>query len=197
MFPASVHAQFLLIKSYIHSLLLVQGQPTMKPALAVAHNRFRLRLYGLHVCFIFLLLCIRPNSKVPSVIAATLETFTGSRQMQDGSSEDLIGDAELHDMLYQHHYQSLRSHHDSNDGLQPDQSTHSHKAHPHHHHKKAWMVLEEVNGLRNEDVVMVVSSTTIKGYLQSRIIPSARTWMRFFANVFVIVEGKNEYLFFF
>lgn len=37
-------------------------------------------------------------------------------------------------------------------------------------HKKAWMVLETVNGLKNEDVVMLVTSTSQKkfAYLRER-----------------------------
>lgn len=61
-----------------------------------------------------------------------------------------------------------------------------HAAHP-----KAWMALETVDGLRNEDVVVFITSTTNGNdhFLWDRIIPSARTWMKLFANVFVVVEG--------
>ncbi len=82
----------------------------------------------------------------------------------------------------------------------------------HHHepHKKPWMALEVVDGLRNEDVVLFVTATTIQNFnvirqrLQNtirknkcifhfcfcRIIPSSRTWMRNLANVFVSIQGK-------
>lgn len=35
-------------------------------------------------------------------------------------------------------------------------------------HKKAWMVLETVNGLKNEDVVMLVTSTSQKHFVYLR-----------------------------
>ena len=35
-------------------------------------------------------------------------------------------------------------------------------------HKKAWMVLETVNGLKNEDVVMLVTSTSQKHFTYLR-----------------------------
>ena len=74
-------------------------------------------------------------------------------------------------------------------------------------HKKSWMVLEEVDGLKNEDVVMLVTSTYAQEFrflrerftsfnlmlfssFLFRIIPSSRTWMRMLANVFVSVEGN-------
>lgn len=58
-------------------------------------------------------------------------------------------------------------------------------------HKKAWMHYEVVDGLRNEEVIMfVMSSTTKDGYLlRERVIAGARTWMKLFANVVVVIEG--------
>jgi hypothetical protein len=40
----------------------------------------------------------------------------------------------------------------------------------HHAHEKAWMALEVVDGLRNEDVVMMVTSSEVKDfhYLRER-----------------------------
>ncbi len=88
-------------------------------------------------------------------------------------------------------------------------------------HKKAWMHPQEVKGLKNEEVVMVVTSTEANegyyirerlvyiffqldgiyvfecifmvscDYCMHRIIASSRTWMRHFANVIVVIEGSN------
>lgn len=59
-------------------------------------------------------------------------------------------------------------------------------------HPKPWEILGEVNGLKNEDVAILVLSTGVddEAYLRDRIIPSSRTWMKFFANVFVIEEDN-------
>eukprot|EP01038_Epipyxis_sp_PR26KG_P017086 gene17086-23505_t len=55
---------------------------------------------------------------------------------------------------------------------------------------KPWKVLETVDGLANKDVVMVVTSTGKDNMynLRERIIPSLRTWMRFFSNVIIVLE---------
>eukprot|EP01034_Spumella_vulgaris_P040761 gene40761-50437_t len=52
------------------------------------------------------------------------------------------------------------------------------------------MALEVVDGLRNEDVVMMVTSSEVNNfhYLRARILPGARTWMRMFANVLIVIE---------
>ena len=88
-------------------------------------------------------------------------------------------------------------------------------------HKKAWMHYEEVDGLKNEEVVMFVMSSTVKdGYLLRerfvnfskyafklvfdcngtviffRVIAGARTWMKLFANVVVVIEGEATKLYF-
>eukprot|EP01031_Cornospumella_fuschlensis_P036503 gene36503-44284_t len=59
-------------------------------------------------------------------------------------------------------------------------------------HGKDWMALAEVNGLKNTEVVVFVTSTTNGNdhFLWDRIIPSARTWMRLFAHVYTIVEDN-------
>jgi hypothetical protein len=61
-------------------------------------------------------------------------------------------------------------------------------------HALTWQDFYEVDGLRNEDVVVFVASTTVEGsrYLRDRIIPSARTWMKLLANVFVILEDTGD-----
>lgn len=63
------------------------------------------------------------------------------------------------------------------------------------HHPKSWSVLAEVNGLKNTEVAVFITSSTNGNdhFLWDRIIPSSRTWMRLFANVFVIVEGEQYY----
>lgn len=57
-------------------------------------------------------------------------------------------------------------------------------------HSHPWELLKEVDGLLNDDVVMVVASTGNKElkYFRDRVIPSSRTWLRFFKNAFVIEE---------
>ena len=64
---------------------------------------------------------------------------------------------------------------------------HHNSTHPH-----PWQILAEVNGVKNQDVAILVLSTgkDDESYLRDRILPSARTWMRFFANVFVIEEDN-------
>ena len=54
--------------------------------------------------------------------------------------------------------------------------------------------LREVDGLQNSQVTVVITSTASKNneYLRSRIIPSIRTWMKDFINVFVIIEDTTE-----
>lgn len=53
--------------------------------------------------------------------------------------------------------------------------------------------LEKIDGLANADVSVVITSTenVEKIYLRSRIIPSARTWMRYFTNVFVVIDDST------
>lgn len=66
----------------------------------------------------------------------------------------------------------------------------------HHMHNSSrhqlWKLLETVDGFKNEDMAIVVMSTTTnhEAYFRDRIIPSTRTWMKFFANVFIIVEDN-------
>jgi hypothetical protein len=61
-------------------------------------------------------------------------------------------------------------------------------------YKDKWLGLETVDGLNNNDVVIMITSSynrkTTSFQMRSRIIPSARTWMQMFANVFVIIEGE-------
>jgi hypothetical protein len=67
-----------------------------------------------------------------------------------------------------------------------------HSNHDHNEQLEKWKAeLVEVNGLRNTDVAVLITSSTnnAQKYLWERIIPSARTWMRLFVNVFVVVEG--------
>eukprot|EP01035_Chromulina_nebulosa_P022082 gene22082-28589_t len=54
--------------------------------------------------------------------------------------------------------------------------------------------LEKIDGLANADVSVVITSTenVEKIYLRSRIIPSARTWMRYFTNVFVVIDDTTD-----
>ncbi len=58
-------------------------------------------------------------------------------------------------------------------------------------HHRSWQVIEEVNGLKNTQIASFVTSTgSHEEYLLwERIIPSARTWMKYLAHNFVIVEG--------
>lgn len=46
------------------------------------------------------------------------------------------------------------------------------------------------SGLANHEVVMLVTSTN--QYVRSRIIPSSRTWMKFFMHVFVLIEDTVD-----
>eukprot|EP00601_Ochromonadales_sp_CCMP2298_P004729 CAMPEP_0173191912 /NCGR_PEP_ID=MMETSP1141-20130122/13142_1 /TAXON_ID=483371 /ORGANISM="non described non described, Strain CCMP2298" /LENGTH=506 /DNA_ID=CAMNT_0014116141 /DNA_START=33 /DNA_END=1553 /DNA_ORIENTATION=+ len=59
-------------------------------------------------------------------------------------------------------------------------------------HTHAWKQYAVVDGLRNEEVVMVVTSTSTHGekLLRERIMASSRTWMRMFANVVVVIEDS-------
>lgn len=61
-------------------------------------------------------------------------------------------------------------------------------------HPQPWMLLREINGLRNEDIVMVVASTGKNhgAYFRDRIVPSSRTWMKLLANVFIVIEDTHE-----
>mmetsp|Transcript_5854 Transcript_5854/g.12911 ORF Transcript_5854/g.12911 Transcript_5854/m.12911 type:complete len:313 (+) Transcript_5854:38-976(+) len=58
------------------------------------------------------------------------------------------------------------------------------------YYDSVWKKLELVDGLRNEEVLMVVTSTSAKDekLLRERVIASSRTWMRGFANVVVVIE---------
>ena len=58
---------------------------------------------------------------------------------------------------------------------------------------KMGKTLDTVKGLSTDNVVMMIASTgTSNGkYFRDRIIPSARTWMRFLKHVFVIIEGSR------
>eukprot|EP01036_Dinobryon_divergens_P033772 gene33772-43641_t len=54
--------------------------------------------------------------------------------------------------------------------------------------------LKEVDGLLNSQVTVVITSTAVRTneYLRSRIVPSIRTWMKDFVNVYVIIEDTTE-----
>ena len=58
-------------------------------------------------------------------------------------------------------------------------------------------IIEDWDGLRNEDVVVFVASTISNEakYVRDRIVPSARTWMKHLVNVFVMIEGEFYYIF--
>ncbi len=77
------------------------------------------------------------------------------------------------------------------------------------HHGRSWRDIAEVNGLKNEEVIVFVTSSVADNQrllweryiyliislkrsltIADRVIPSARTWMRMFARTYVIVEGK-------
>lgn len=63
-------------------------------------------------------------------------------------------------------------------------------ANKHGNHSREHLLL--VNGLKNEDIVMMITSTA-KGcgyYLRNRVIPSSRTWMKLLINVYVIIEDN-------
>jgi hypothetical protein len=53
---------------------------------------------------------------------------------------------------------------------------------------------EKIDGLANADVSVVITSTENFGkiYLRSRVIPSSRTWMRYFTNVFVVIDDTTD-----
>lgn len=53
---------------------------------------------------------------------------------------------------------------------------------------------KEVDGLQNSQVTVVITSTAVRTneYLRSRIVPSIRTWMKDFVNVYVIIEDTTE-----
>lgn len=61
-----------------------------------------------------------------------------------------------------------------------------------HHSHKAWQAVAEVDGIKNSEIASFVTSTGSHGesLLWERIIPSARTWMRYFKNNYVIVEDN-------
>jgi hypothetical protein len=70
---------------------------------------------------------------------------------------------------------------------------HNH-SHSHSFHYYNWTSLREVNGLLNEDIVMIVASTgqDSGAFFRDRIIPSTRTWMLLLKHVFVVIEDTNE-----
>lgn len=88
---------------------------------------------------------------------------------------------QYHDVLYRRKLQEVT--------IPP---TNDFRKHHNTTHRKPWEIIGEVNGLKNEDVAILVLSTgrDDESYLRDRIIPSARTWMRFFANVFVVEEDS-------
>ena len=53
---------------------------------------------------------------------------------------------------------------------------------------------KEVNGLQNSEVAVMITSTGSRTneYLRSRIVPSIRTWMKDFVNVYVILEDTTD-----
>jgi hypothetical protein len=57
---------------------------------------------------------------------------------------------------------------------------------------RSWQVLTEVDGLKNTEIASFVTSTSAhdESILWERIIPSARTWMKFLAHNFVLVEDS-------
>lgn len=59
-------------------------------------------------------------------------------------------------------------------------------------HYRSWQTLAEVNGLKNTEVVSIVlSSGNMHGsMLWERIIPSARTWMRYLVHNYVVIEDS-------
>lgn len=63
----------------------------------------------------------------------------------------------------------------------------------------SWMTYYEVNGLKNQDIVIIITSTAVGDgrYLRQRIIQSARTWAKLLANVFVVLEDSTESRFYF
>jgi hypothetical protein len=89
-----------------------------------------------------------------------------------------------------------QQHRSKPDGPSVDRNHASH--HPRHaggHHlKNSSELAHDVDGLKNEDVTVLVASTSSADFLYqfSRIIPSSRTWMRQFANVFVMLEDTAQ-----
>jgi hypothetical protein len=63
----------------------------------------------------------------------------------------------------------------------------------------SWMNYYEVDGLINQDIVMIITSTATSDgkYLRQRVIQSARTWVRLLKNVFVVMEDSVESRFYF
>jgi hypothetical protein len=57
-----------------------------------------------------------------------------------------------------------------------------------------WTGLRTVNGLRNSEVAFLIISTWARNghYYRTRIIPSARTWMRLAAHVIVVIEDTED-----
>ncbi len=75
---------------------------------------------------------------------------------------------------------------------------HHHNTHNSHNslernHSVAWHELKEVDGLKNTEVAVFVMSTGKRhnAFLWQRIIPSYRTWLQYFANALVVVEGTS------
>lgn len=58
-------------------------------------------------------------------------------------------------------------------------------------YNQEWKKYENVNGVHNKRVVMLVSSTIVNPhFMWERIIPASRTWMKGFANVIVLLEDS-------
>lgn len=64
----------------------------------------------------------------------------------------------------------------------------------HHHHSLRSSFLPDLPNLKNEEVIFLISSTSKNKneWLRERIIPAARTWMREFRSVFVLVEDSFD-----
>jgi hypothetical protein len=56
----------------------------------------------------------------------------------------------------------------------------------------AWRNIEEIDGVRNKEIASIIFTTSSQGqsYLWERIIPSSITWMKYFANKFVVIEDS-------
>lgn len=63
-----------------------------------------------------------------------------------------------------------------------------------HHMRDSFKGQEEVDGLRNDEVAVLITSTAKESgaFIRDRIIPSARTWMQDFMHVFVVIEDTFE-----
>jgi hypothetical protein len=88
------------------------------------------------------------------MVAAVLKEETGAQNGETFFYKNKLLDQRQLEILDEHHHKMYLQFNESN----------------HFPHKKAWMALEVVDGLRNEDVVMLVTSTWGKQffYLRSR-----------------------------